>query len=56
MKSLRLQNIGPITDADITFGDLTVFVGGQAMGKSIAIEMIKLIEDAGYIWSGSSNG
>jgi hypothetical protein len=49
MKSLKLKNIGPITEADIEFGDLTVFVGGQAMGKSIAMEMVKIIEDAGYI-------
>ncbi len=49
MKSLKLKNIGPITEANIEFGDLTVFVGGQAMGKSIAMEMVKMIEDAGYI-------
>lgn len=49
MKSLTLKNIGPITEANIKFGDLTVFVGGQAMGKSIAMEIVKLIEDAGYI-------
>jgi len=49
MKSLELKNIGPISEANIKFGDLTVFVGGQAMGKSIAMEMVKLIEDAGYI-------
>ncbi|MCU0285540.1 MAG: ATP-binding protein [Acidobacteria bacterium] len=49
MKLLKLKNIGPINDANIEFGDLTVFVGGQAMGKSIAMEIVKLIEDAGYI-------
>ncbi|MCI0471818.1 MAG: ATP-binding protein [Candidatus Aminicenantes bacterium] len=49
MKSLKLKNIGPITEANIKFGDLTVFVGGQAMGKSVAMEMVKIIEDAGYI-------
>lgn len=49
MKLLKLKNIGPVTEANIEFGDLTVFVGGQAMGKSIAMEMVKLIEDAGYI-------
>ena len=30
---LQLKNIGQITDADIRFGDLTVFVGPQATGK-----------------------
>jgi len=49
MKSLKLKNIGPITDANMTFGDLTVLVGGQAMGKSITMEIAKLVEDAGYI-------
>lgn len=49
MKKLVLNQIGPINNAELSFGDLTIFVGGQAMGKSIALEMIKLIEDAGYI-------
>lgn len=49
MRTLKLKNIGPITEANIEFGDLTVFVGGQAMGKSIAMEMVKIIEDSGYI-------
>ena len=49
MKRLKLINIGPIREANIEFGDLTIFVGGQAMGKSITLEMVKLIEDAGYI-------
>ena len=49
MKSFKLKHVGPITEAAIEFGDLTIFVGGQAMGKSIAMEMVKIIEDAGYI-------
>jgi len=47
--SLGLRNIGPITDADVTFGDLTVFVGPQASGKSIALQWLKLILDTGQI-------
>lgn len=40
-----LQNLGPIGKADIALGDLTIFVGPQASGKSIALEALKLAED-----------
>jgi len=46
---LQLKNIGQITDADIRFGDLTVFVGPQATGKTIALEFLKLAVDLGGI-------
>lgn len=49
MRQLKLQNIGPIKDADLEFGDLTVFVGPQASGKSIALQWLKLLEDVGSI-------
>ena len=42
---LQLKNIGQINDADIRFGDLTVFVGPQATGKTIALEFLKLAVD-----------
>jgi len=42
---LQLRNIGQITNADIRFGDLTVFVGPQATGKTIALEFLKLAVD-----------
>ncbi len=42
---LQLKNIGQIKDADIRFGDLTVFVGPQATGKTIALEFLKLAVD-----------
>src|SRR3989304_2481465 len=51
MSSMRLQNIGQITDADISFGDLTVFVGPQATGKSIALQFLKLMVDTGQVQS-----
>lgn len=47
--SLKLINIGQIAEADITFGDLTVFVGPQATGKSIALQFLKLMVDAGQV-------
>lgn len=46
---LKLTNIGPINEADLTFGDLTVFVGPQASGKSIAFQFLKLAVDMGYV-------
>jgi hypothetical protein len=49
MNSLVLKNIGPIASAEIEFGDLTLFVGPQASGKSILLQMVKLLEDKNNI-------
>ncbi len=49
MKRIRLTSLGQITEADISFGDMTVFVGEQASGKSILLQLVKLILDAGDI-------
>ena len=49
MKRLTLTSLGQIREADISFGDLTVFVGEQASGKSILLQLMKLISDAGDI-------
>ena len=49
MKRLALKNIGQIQAADLTFGDLTVLVGPQASGKSIALQWLKLLQDTGLI-------
>jgi hypothetical protein len=46
---LKIRHLGPITNAELTFGDLTVFVGPQATGKSIALQMLKLTVDTGYV-------
>ena len=46
---LKIQNLGQIKDASLTFGDLTVFVGPQATGKSIALQLLKLMVDAGQV-------
>src|SRR5829696_7386796 len=46
---LKVENFGPIKKADIAFGDLTVFVGPQATGKSILLQMQKLLVDTPYI-------
>ncbi|MFN4313281.1 MAG: AAA family ATPase [Chitinophagaceae bacterium] len=49
MQNLKINNLGPITIADITFGDLTLFVGPQASGKSILLQLIKLLLDKKHI-------
>ena len=49
LKSLQLQNIGRIKKAEVHFGDLTVFVGPQATGKSIFLQFLKLAVDKQYI-------
>ena len=46
---MTIQNVGQITKAEIGFGDLTVFVGLQATGKSIALEFLKLLVDSGPV-------
>lgn len=49
MKRLTVTSLGQIREADITLEDLTVFVGEQATGKSILLQLMKLISDAGGI-------
>ena len=45
VERIRPRNIGPVREADIRFGDLTVFVGPQATGKSIFLQILKLLRD-----------
>jgi len=45
VKNLRVTNFGQIKEADINFGDLTLFVGPQATGKSLLLQLIKLLLD-----------
>lgn len=49
LPTLNIQNLGQIKDASLSFGDLTVFVGPQATGKSIALQLLKLMVDAGQV-------
>lgn len=51
MKRIEFTKIGQIDNASIEFGDLTVFVGPQGTGKSICLQLIKLIEDTEYVKS-----
>lgn len=43
---IAVSNIGQLKEADVKFGDLTVLVGPQATGKSIFLQMLKLVVDA----------
>jgi len=42
---VSVRNIGQIKSADVKFGDLTVFVGPQATGKSVFLQLLKLVVD-----------
>ena len=48
---LKIINFGPIKEADIDFGDLTFLIGPQASGKSLSLELLKLILDKQHIIS-----
>lgn len=45
MKPLNIKSFGPLQSADVRFGDLTILVGPQASGKSIFLQLLKLIID-----------
>lgn len=49
LDTLAVENIGQIKKAEITFGDLTVLVGPQATGKSILLQLLKLLVDPGHV-------
>ncbi len=60
---LQIKNLAQITSADIELGDFTVFIGPQASGKSILLQMMKLVVDGfdikatikryGFDWKGN---
>lgn len=49
MEHLKINSFGPIEEADVIFGDLTILVGPQASGKSIFIQLLKLLIDKNHI-------
>ncbi|MCZ7563801.1 MAG: ATP-binding protein [Burkholderiales bacterium] len=49
MATLRIRDLGQIKQADLQFGDLTVLVGPQATGKSVVLQLVKLLVDTGYV-------
>lgn len=42
---LQIQNFAQISEAKLTFGDLTVLVGAQGSGKSLALQWLKVALD-----------
>jgi len=46
---LAVTNFGPIKKADVAFGDLNVIVGPQATGKSLFLQLLKLLLDTDTI-------
>jgi hypothetical protein len=48
---LLIHNFAQIAEADICFGDLTVFVGAQGTGKSLALQWLKTAMDGRQIIS-----
>lgn len=49
MNSLNIHNFGPIREVNLNFGDLTVLIGAQASGKSLCLQLLKLLMDKRYV-------
>ncbi len=60
MNRIGIKSFGPINTGEVNLGDLTLLVGPQANGKSIYLQLLKLLidkdhisqtlEQYGYIW------
>jgi DNA repair ATPase RecN len=51
MDRLLIRNFAQIAEASIELGDLTVLVGAQGTGKSIALQWLKTVLDGKQIVS-----
>lgn len=51
MKKIEVKNFGPIKNANVDFGDITIFIGAQASGKSLLLQLMKLLLDKEHIRS-----
>ncbi len=47
--TIRLESVGPVTEAKVDMGDLTVLVGPQASGKSVFLQTLKLAMDRNHV-------
>ncbi|MCY4288318.1 MAG: ATP-binding protein [Aestuariivita sp.] len=47
--TIRLEKVGPIIEAKVDLGDLTVLVGPQASGKSVLLQTLKLVIDRNHV-------
>ena len=46
---LDIEDFAQIAEAKLTFGDLTVLVGAQGTGKSLALQWLKVAMDGKHI-------
>ncbi len=51
MPRLHIRNFAHIADATLDFGDLTILVGAQGTGKSLALQWLKTALDGKQIVS-----
>lgn len=49
LNELIINNFGPIKEANMKFGDLTVLIGAQASGKSLCLQLLKLLMDKRFV-------
>lgn len=49
MKHIQIENFGPIRSLDIQLGDLTILLGPQASGKTLFLQMLKLLADKDHV-------
>ncbi len=46
---LQIESLGPVQSASLAFADLTILIGPQASGKSITLQLLKLLVDTGAV-------
>lgn len=49
MNTIKLSGFGPICSANVQLGDITILIGPQASGKTLFLQMLKLLVDKDYI-------
>ncbi len=54
-ENIIIKNFGPIRHIDVELGDLTVLIGAQATGKSLFLQIFKLLKDKGAITKSLEN-
>jgi len=51
MKTIDVKNFGPIKNAQVILGDMTILIGAQASGKSLFLQLVKLLLDCRHVVS-----
>lgn len=49
MECMKLTDFGPIKNLNVQLGDLTILLGPQASGKTLFLQMLKLLVDKDHI-------